>query len=147
MALRPIGKSDSRMHEGSKQAHEFGTARSDSFSRFLGTQVDTVEDGYALTRLAIRPELCNSFGMAHGGAIFALADQALAAASNAGEQKSVAVSITISYVRPVEVGQTILAEARREEKRRVVSPYTITVRTASRVLIAQLQALVYHLSN
>ena len=135
------------MKQPSSEPDHLSAIEDDKFSHFLGIAVDTVRDGYALTRLTVRPELCNSFGSAHGGTIFSLADQALAVASNAGDRKSVAVSVTIDYMRPVEVGQTIVAEAKREQSKRVLSLYTIKIRTALDVPIAQAQALVYHLDT
>ena len=42
----------------------------------------------------------NAVGFAHGGAIFALADQAFAIATNLGEEMQVAISANISYIKP-----------------------------------------------
>jgi acyl-CoA thioesterase len=44
----------------------------------------------------------NFLGVAHGGAIFSLADQAFAAAANRGEFLQVAVSVHIHYLSPAK---------------------------------------------
>ena len=48
---------------------------------FLGIVVEEVREGYARTSLAIRPEYLNAVDRAHGIAVLAAADQALAVAS------------------------------------------------------------------
>lgn len=53
----------------------------------------------------------NAVGFAHGGAIFALADQAFAIATNLGEELQVAISANISYIKP---GKGILEAVARK---------------------------------
>jgi acyl-CoA thioesterase len=59
----------------------------------------------------------NAFGGAHGGAIFALADQAFALACNLGEEPQVALCASINYVRTgkgrLEAVARKLSESRR----------------------------------
>lgn len=54
----------------------------DAFSQWLG--IKRLEDGpgRSVLRMTVRPEMCNGFGVAHGGITFSLADSAFAFASN-----------------------------------------------------------------
>jgi len=67
----------------------------------------------------------NAMGGAHGGAIFALADQAFAIASNLGKEPQVALVANINYIRP---GKGMLeAVARRTSDTRRTSLYEVRV--------------------
>jgi acyl-CoA thioesterase len=53
----------------------------------------------------------NFVGFTHGGAIFALADCAFAEAVNFGENRAVAVQVSINYLKPSGEGDILTAEA------------------------------------
>ncbi len=61
--------------------------------------------------MKVAKEHLNFSGSTHGGAIFALADSAFAEAVNFGENKAVAVQISINYLKPSGEGDTLTAEA------------------------------------
>ena len=50
----------------------------DLFSQWLGIEVLDVKEGYSKIKMAVRPEMVNGFGIAHGGIAFSLADSAFA---------------------------------------------------------------------
>jgi len=85
---------------------------SDAFSQWLG--IERLEDGAgrSVLRLTVRSEMLNGFGIAHGAITYALADSALAFASNGHGVKSVSVETSISHTRPVIVGDVLTATAR-----------------------------------
>jgi acyl-CoA thioesterase len=69
------------------------------FARLLGIEIREAYDGYA--RVAMNCERKkNPHGVAHGGAIFALADQAFGIAANCAGTDRVAVSVHIQYIAP-----------------------------------------------
>lgn len=51
------------------------------FTEHLGIEVADLQDGVAQLALQLRPELCNSFGTAHGGVLMTLLDVALCQAA------------------------------------------------------------------
>ena len=51
------------------------------FSRHLGIELAELTDGCARLTLELRPELCNSFGTAHGGVLMTLLDVAMCQAA------------------------------------------------------------------
>ncbi len=84
------------------------------FSNLLDMEVVEARPGFA--RVVMDPQgKRNHRGFIHGGAIFSLADQAFAAAANAGEIREVALSAQISYIRPAKGALTAIAELVSED--------------------------------
>ena len=69
------------------------------FARLLGMEITEAYDGYARVEMDCAGKN-NPRDVAHGGAIFALADQAFGIAANCGAAIRVAVSIHIRYISP-----------------------------------------------
>ena len=72
----------------------------DRFCRYNGIQVETIRPGSAEAVMEVCEESLNGLGAVQGGAIFTLADLALAAAANSRGSKAVTQNSTISYLRP-----------------------------------------------
>ncbi len=85
----------------------------------------------------------NFSGYVHGGAIFSLADQAFAAASNSMQLLALGLQMNINYVSGARVGDKLIAEASRMNFGRRISVYRIEVRNTSGKLIADCQGTVY----
>jgi acyl-CoA thioesterase len=69
------------------------------FARLLGMEITDAYDGYARVTMDGAGKN-NPRGVVHGGAVFALADQAFGIAANCGADVRVAVSIHIQYISP-----------------------------------------------
>ena len=54
----------------------------DEASRALGIELIDQDEGRAVTRMTVRPDMVNGHAIAHGGLIFTLADTAFACACN-----------------------------------------------------------------
>ena len=61
--------------------------KDDYASEWMGIEVVALDDGHATIRMALRQEMLNGFGMAHGGMIFAFGDTAFALACNPANPK------------------------------------------------------------
>lgn len=92
----------------------------DPASEWMGIEVLGLSSGHATIRMALRQEMLNGFGMAHGGMIFAFADTAFALACNplnpaAAEAESITVAagVDINFLRPAFRGQVLTAVADR----------------------------------
>ena len=72
----------------------------DSLRELLGIEVLDVKDGYAKMSMRIAEEHTNIHGFTHGGIIFSLADCAFAELTNFGDNKAVAVQVSINFIRP-----------------------------------------------
>jgi acyl-CoA thioesterase len=115
----------------------------DPFARFLGARFLEIAPGHAVVEMDIRENLCNFHGTAHGGAIFALADIAFSAASNAGGTPAVALNVSINYLKAVFSGSTLRAVAQEESQGWRTRLYRIHVLDENKNLVAVFEGLVY----
>jgi len=99
----------------------------DFFSQWMGVEVLEVKDGYSRIRMAIRKEMVNGFGIVHGGLPFSLADSAFAFACNNRNNLSVALDVTITFMKAVNVGDVLTAEAKEIHNGRSTGVYLIHV--------------------
>ena len=84
----------------------------DLFSQWLGIEVLSTGEGSCRLRMNIRPEMCNGFGIAHGGITYSLADSALAFASNSRGRHALSIETSISHLKPLKAGETLEAFAK-----------------------------------
>jgi acyl-CoA thioesterase len=99
----------------------------DLFSQWLGINVIEIKEGYSKISLAVRKEMVNGFGIAHGGIAFSLADSALAFACNNRNNLSVALDVTITFMKQVNVNDVLTAEAKEMHNGKSTGVYLITV--------------------
>lgn len=99
----------------------------DFFSQWMNVEVLEVKEGYSRIRMTIRNEMVNGFGIVHGGIPFSLADSAFAFACNNRNNLSVALDVTITFTRAVNIGDVLTAEAREVHNGRSTGVYLITV--------------------
>jgi acyl-CoA thioesterase len=114
----------------------------DRLARHLGIEIIAIDRGTATAKMTLAPEHTNSLGMAHGGSLFALADLALAAASNSHGSMALGVQASIHFHRPVSSGM-LTATARELSQSGRLASYLVEVRDASDNLVASFQGLVY----
>lgn len=99
----------------------------DYFSQWMGVEVLEVKEGYSKIRMTIRKEMVNGFGIVHGGLPFSLADSAFAFACNNRNNLSVALDVTITFTKAVNIGDVLTAEAKEVHNGRSTGVYLITV--------------------
>jgi acyl-CoA thioesterase len=83
----------------------------DACSRALGIEIAEVRPGYARLQMNVRPDFLNGHAICHGGLIFTLADSAFAFACNSRNVSTVAAGCSIEFLRPVQGGDRLTAEA------------------------------------
>lgn len=125
-----------------RRAIEEQVAREPFAQKFNMRLVD-LEKGYSKVQMTFTEDMQNLFGMAHGGAIFALIDEAFETASNSHGTMAVALSMSLNYLAAAAPGSTLTAEARELNCTRKTATYEIKVHDHSGLLIASCQALVY----
>jgi acyl-CoA thioesterase len=102
------------------------------FARLLGMEITEAYDGYARVIMNCKGKN-NPRGVAHGGAVFALADQAFGIAANCGGgPPRVAVSIHIQYLAPAT--GSLVAIARRVEDNGTYSTFQVMVYEGERII-------------
>ncbi len=99
----------------------------DHFSRWLGIEVKELDSGYCALEMKVRRDMLNGFEIAHGGISYALADSALAFASNSRGRHAVSVESSISHLAPVREGDILRAIAREQHRSHRISLYYIDV--------------------
>jgi acyl-CoA thioesterase len=99
----------------------------DAFSQWLGIEVLEITEGYSRISMTIRKEMVNGFGIVHGGVPFAFADSAFAFACNNRNNLSVALDVTISFMKAMHIGDVLNAEAKEIHNGRSTGVYLITI--------------------
>lgn len=113
------------------------------FARKLGLRLLRLEPGYALVEMDLKSDMVNIFGMAHGGAIFSLIDEAFEISCNAHGTVAVALNMTVTYHRPPTKGGVLRAESKEIYRSNKTATYEIKVTDGENILIASCQALAY----
>jgi acyl-CoA thioesterase len=114
----------------------------DQFARHNGLELVSVAPGQARVKMTLQPHHLNGVDLAHGGAIFTLADFAFAVASNSHGTLAVAINVSISFLKAVRAG-TLFAEAREVSRNPRLGSYTVEVRDDAGELVAVFQGLAY----
>jgi acyl-CoA thioesterase len=119
----------------------------DPFSQWLGIERMKEGPGFCVLRMEVREEMLNGFAIAHGGICYALADSALAFASNAHGRKSVSVETSISHVQPVRAGDVLTTEVEEVSLNHKIGIYNIRVVNQHDVDVALFKGSVYRKSE
>jgi acyl-CoA thioesterase len=117
--------------------------KEEPFARKMGLELVALDEGYSVVTMTFAPDMENIFGMAHGGAIFALIDEAFETASNSHGTMAVALNMNVTYLAPPSSGDKLKAEAKEINKTSRTANYYITVNNQKNELLAICQALVY----
>jgi len=104
-----------------------------AFARLLNMTILEARDGYARVAMDCSGK-ANPAGVAHGGAVFSLADHAFGIASNCGGIHRTAVSVSIHYLVPAT--GTLVAEARRVSDNGTHASYRVMVFAGDRTVAA-----------
>jgi acyl-CoA thioesterase len=121
----------------------FRRVEQEPFGKKFGLKLIDLAEGYSKVTMTFTPDMENIFSMAHGGAIFALMDEAFQTACNTYGTIAVALNVTITYITSPELGSTLTAEAREYSRSTKTANYDIKVTDDRGHLIASCQALAY----
>jgi acyl-CoA thioesterase len=125
----------------------FRQVEREPFAEKFGLRLIDLESGYSKVEMDFTPDMENIFGMAHGGALFALMDEAFETASNSHGTMAVALNMNISYLSSPAAGARLTAEAKELNRTRKTAVYDIQVVDDKNHLIASCQALVYRMEK
>lgn len=118
----------------------------DAFPQAVGIRMLEVGTGYARAEMRVTPGLLNFHGLAHGGAIFTLADTAFGLAANT-RGPAVAMQVSINYIRPGLVGALLVAEAVEEELTQRTGIYNVTVKDEKESKVALFRGIVFRMPS
>ena len=121
----------------------FKKVQTEPFAQKFGIRLLDLEEGYSKVEMKLTPDMENLFGMAHGGALFALIDEAFETASNSHGTVAVALNMSITYTSSPAPRSRLIAEAREFSCTPRTAVYDIKLFDDQNNLIASCQALVY----
>ena len=99
----------------------------DGFSKWLGIELNHISEGQCELSMQVRPEMLNGFGIAHGAITYALADSALAFASNSHGRQALSVDTSINHLEAVRSGDILRAIAKEASLKNRMAIYLIDV--------------------
>jgi acyl-CoA thioesterase len=113
------------------------------FARKFALRLVDLDVGYSKVEMNFTQDMENIFGMAHGGALFALIDEAFETAANSHGTVAVALNMNITYIAAPSRGSRLIAEAKEFNRTNRTGVYDIKTTDDQGRLIASCQALVY----
>jgi acyl-CoA thioesterase len=115
----------------------------DTFARLIQMKLIEVQPGYARSVIAITDETVNIYKMAHGGAIFSVADQACEAAGNSFGEPAVSLQHNIHFLAAGKSGDLLEATAKMTNRSNRIGLIEFEVRNHEGLLLAVGQQLIY----
>ncbi|MGA8180988.1 MAG: hotdog fold thioesterase [Desulfobacterales bacterium] len=115
----------------------------DRFADHVGIELLEVSKGRAKAKMEIKEHHLNGVNIAHGGAIFSLADLAFAVASNSHRTVALSINVSISYLKASVAGATLIAEANEVSLNPKLATYEVRVTDQANDLIAIFLGTVY----
>jgi len=132
-----------RMNQDVKKGIEQAVG-SEPFARALKISLKELSQGHSVVEMVYDPALMNNiYARAHGGALFALIDEAFETASQTHGIIAVALNVNVTYIKSPEPGDHLQAEANEVAATRRTATYDISVTSGDGELIATCQALAY----
>ncbi len=118
-------------------------ARNEPYARKMGMECVEVGPGRCRVEMTVTSDMLNLFGIAHGGAVFSLIDEAFQIAGNAEGMTAFALNLSVTYVAAACPGDRLVAEAREVAATRRTATYEIRVTRQGGDVVAVAQALAY----
>jgi len=116
--------------------------KNDRFAEHVGIELLEVSEGRAKAKMEIKEHHLNGIDIAHGGAIFSLADLAFAVASNSHKTIALGINASISYLKAAASG-TLIAEAKEVSLNPKLATYEVRVTDETDDIIAIFLGTVY----
>lgn len=116
----------------------------DRFAANSGVKAVSVALDYGKTTLLVTKEHLNAGGVCQGGAIFTLADTALALAANSHKLLTFSIEASIYYHKAALEGDTLTAEARAVCAHAKLPSYEVSVKNNNGDLIASFRSICYN---
>jgi len=117
--------------------------REDTFSQRIGVKLIELLPGFARTTLPITEETVNIYQMAHGGAIFSIADQACEAAGNSFGEPAVALQQNIHFLAAGRSGDFLEATAKVVHRSNRIGLIEFQVKNQEGLVVAIGQQVIY----
>jgi len=117
--------------------------REDTFSQKIGVKLIELLPGLARTTLPITDETVNIYRMAHGAAVFSVADQACEAAGNSFGEPAVALQQNIHFLAAGRSGDFLEATAKVVHRTSRIGLIEFQVKNQEGLVVAMGQQIIY----
>ena len=116
-------------------------------SQSLGMKIIDAGPKYSVVEMVLEDRHLNGFSIAHGGAIFALADTAFAHACNSDNVVTVAQQCQINFLQPGRAGDLLTATAKGRTHSGRTGIYDVTITGNDGGVIAEFRGMSCKLRN
>ena len=110
-------------------------------SQSLGMKIIDAGPKYSVVEMVLEDRHLNGFSIAHGGAIFALADTAFAHACNSDNVVTVAQQCQINFLQPGRAGDLLTATAKSRTHSGRTGIYDVTITGSDGGVIAEFRGM------
>ena len=122
----------------------YEAVKKEPFAKVMKMNLVELELGYSAVEMIYDPvNMNNIYERAHGGAVFALIDEAFETAGQTDGTIAVALNVNVTYVSSPQPGVRLRAEAKQASRTKKTAGYDIKVTDQNGNLIATCSALAY----
>jgi len=122
----------------------FAAVAEEPFAQKMGMRLVDLKLGYSKVEMDYLPESMNNiYDRAHGGAIYALIDEAFETSCQTHGTVAVALNVSVSYTASPEPGARLIAEAREISRTKKIAHYDISVTDNNGNLIATSRTIAF----
>jgi len=115
----------------------------DRYAKFNGIQLTEIREGYAKAEMTVEERHLNGGNVCQGGAIFTLADLAIAAVMNSHGLLTLGIENQVTFVSSGLLGDHLIAEAIETVNHKKIPFANVTVRKSTGETVASCTALAY----
>jgi len=122
----------------------YRAVKKEPFAQAMNMELVALDLGYSVVEMTYDPAAMNNiYDRAHGGAIYALIDEAFETSCQTHGSVAVALNVNVTYVSSPEAGVRLQAEAKEISLTKKTANYDIKVKDQNGQLIAACQALAF----
>jgi acyl-CoA thioesterase len=122
----------------------YRAVETEPLARMLGMELKELGLGYSVVEMTYEPDqMDNIYRRAHGGALYALIDEAFETSCQTHGSIAVALNVNVAYVASPAPGTRLRAVSREKSLTKKTATYDINVTDGEGRLIATCQALAF----
>jgi len=114
----------------------------DKYAELTGIKTVDIKEGYCEAEMEVLPKHLNAAGTIQGGALFTLADFAVAVAANTRGQIALSIQANISFIKGISKGK-IYAIATEVSEAKKLGNYEVKIKDENGEIIASFHSMVY----
>ena len=122
----------------------YRAVKKEPFAQAMNMELVALDLGYSVVEMTYDPATMNNiYDRSHGGAIYALIDEAFETSCQTHGSVAVALNVNVTYVSSPEAGVRLQAEAKEVSLTKKTAGYDIKVKDQNGQVIATCQALAF----